>query len=115
MAKFIVLYRIPVGGLEAWMQVDEATRKPQEEALKAKWDVWAAEHASALIETAGAGKNTRITTAGAADAPNEVMLYSLVEAESQEKAVAMFKDHPHLDIPEASIDVMPANLLPGMN
>lgn len=115
MAKFLALYRIPVGGLEEWMKVDEATRKAEEEKLKAKWDAWTAEHRTSLLETAGAGKNKRVTPAGITDAPNEVMLYSLVEAESAEAAAALFKEHPHLEIPEASIDVMPANVLPGMN
>lgn len=97
------------------MQVPEAERAVQEQALKEKWDVWAATNASALMETAGAGKTKLVNASGVSDIKNEVMLYSLVEAESTEAAAALFVGHPHLDIPEATIEVMPANVLPGMN
>lgn len=115
MARFLVLYRMPVKGLEAWMQLPEAERKAQESQMKADWDTWAAANATALKETAGAGKTKQVTAAGTADIKNDVMLYSLVEADSTEAAAKLFEGHPHLQIPEASIDVMPANVLPGMS
>ena len=62
----------------------------------------------------GAGKTKRVTKDGVTDVRNEIMMYSIVEAESPEAAVEMFKDHPHFTIPEGWIDVMPANKIPGM-
>ena len=97
------------------MQVPEAERAVQEQALKVKWDVWAATNASALMETAGAGKTKLVNTSGVSEIKNDVMLYSIIEAESADAAAALFVDHPHLDIPDATIEVMPANVLPGMN
>jgi hypothetical protein len=41
------------------------------------------------------------------------MLYSIVEAESHEAAAKIFENHPHLGIPQASIEVMEANPLSG--
>jgi hypothetical protein len=42
------------------------------------------------------------------------MLYSIVEAESHEAAAEQFKDHPHLQIPQSSIEIMEIHALPGM-
>lgn len=114
MQKFLVLYCMPSQGLEEWMKLPEETRKSQEEDLKAKWDVWAKENASLLKDTGGAGKTKRVTGNGVADTKNDVMLYSLVEADSHEAATKIFEGHPHLLIPGAWIDVMPMNQLPGM-
>lgn len=114
MQKFIVLYKAPVAMLEEWMKKPEAERKAEEEKMKAEWDVWMRQHGSALKETAGAGKTKRVTKEGVIDTKNDIMLFSLVEGESHEAVADMFKDHPHFGIPEASIEVMPANHLPNM-
>jgi hypothetical protein len=34
------------------------------------------------------------------------MLYSLIEADSHQAAAKMFEKHPHLGIPQASIEIM---------
>ncbi len=114
MQKFLALYRVPVVGLEAWMQVDEATRKEEESKLQAKWDTWAAANAASILETAAAGKTKRVTTQGTEDVKNDIMIYSLVQADSAESAAKIFEGHPHLEIPDATIDVMPATLLSEM-
>jgi hypothetical protein len=41
------------------------------------------------------------------------MLYAIVQAESHEAASKMFEDHPHLGIPQASIEIMEIHALPG--
>jgi hypothetical protein len=41
------------------------------------------------------------------------MLYAVVQAESHEAASKMFEDHPHLRIPQASIEIMEISPLPG--
>jgi hypothetical protein len=37
---------------------------------------------------------------------NDIMLYSVVEADSHQAAAKMFEKHPHLGIPHASIEIM---------
>jgi hypothetical protein len=37
---------------------------------------------------------------------NDIMLYALIEAASHEAAAAAFEKHPHLQIPQATIEVM---------
>ncbi len=115
MARFLVLYMTPTATLDDWMKTPEEDRKVQEAKMKSDWDSWMAAHGAMIKETAGAGKTKRVTKDGVEDVKNDVMLYSLVEGESAEAVADAFKDHPHFGIPTAWIDVMPANLLPGMS
>ena len=62
----------------------------------------------------GVGKTKRITPSGIVDTKNDMMLYSIAEADSHEEVAALFTNHPHLGMPGASIEVMPINFLPGM-
>ena len=114
MQKFIVLYCMPVAGLEAWKKLPEEERDAQENDLKTKWDAWLAAHKDMMAGgTAGVGKTMRVTTKGTADAKNDIMLYSVVQGESQEAVAKAFEDHPHLEIPDAWIDVSVMNELPA--
>lgn len=112
--KFLVLYNAPAAALEAWMAQPEEARKADEEKMKGEWDAWIKANGANLKETAGAGKTKRVTSAGVADVKNDVMMYSMVEGESAEAVANMFVGHPHFGIPGGWIDVMPANVLPGM-
>lgn len=103
----MVMYLAPAAVMAEWMKKPEAERKDEEEKMKGEWQAWMAEHASVIKETSAVGKTTRITKAGVADAANDLMLYSIVEGESSEAVAELFATHPHLGIPEASIEVMP--------
>lgn len=114
MQKFLVLYRTPVETLEDWMKTDEAARKAEEEKMQQAWDEWAKKYAAMLTGmTAGVGKPKRINSTGTTDTRNDIMLCSIVEAATHEDAAKIFEDHPHLQIPNASIEVMPLDILPG--
>jgi len=96
------------------MKLPEEVRKAQEKDLTEKWSAWSAAHNSAIKETGGAGKTKRVTESGIEDTKNDIMMYSIVEADSPEAAAKVFEANPHLTIPGAWIDVMPMNQLPGM-
>lgn len=114
MKKFLVLYLCPAATMEEWMKSDPEKRKAGEEKMKAEWDAWMNEHGKALKETAGAGSTTKVTQEGVAGIKNDIMLFSIAEGESQEAVAKMFENHPHLEIPQASIEIMEVNYLPGM-
>ncbi|MGA7595274.1 MAG: hypothetical protein WCA64_08755 [Gallionella sp.] len=59
-----------------------------------------------IISTGAGGKTKRATSSGVSDTSNEIMLYSIVEAESHETAAKQFENHPHLRIPQSSIEIM---------
>lgn len=63
---------------------------------------------------AGVGKTKRVTAQGTSDTKNDIMLYAILEAESHEAAAKTFERHPHLQIPQSSIEVMEIHPLPGM-
>lgn len=107
--KFFVTYQMPHAGLDAWMQLPEEERKAQETQMQTEWNAWMERHKDALVESAGVGKPKRITSEGAEDARNDLMMYSFVEAESLEAAAEMFKGHPHFGIPGGTIEVMAVN------
>ena len=114
MKQFLVLYLAPAAVLDAWMQKPEEERQGEQDKMKAAWDQWMLEHGKSLKQTAGAGRPQRVTQSGIEAHRNDLMLFSLAEGESEEAVAKMFEHHPHLDIPEASIEVMPINFLPGM-
>ncbi len=114
MNKYLVLYLAPVHVLTAWAETPEAERKATEEKMRLEWQEWTTKHQEAVRDTSGAGKTLKITKEGASDSRNDIMLYSIIEADSYEAVSAMLENHPHLGIPEASIDVMQVSTLPGM-
>jgi hypothetical protein len=106
MKKFLVLYLAPVHVLADWAKTDPATKKSAEEKMKAEWIRWMGEHSKMITLTEEAGKTKAITTSGITDTKNDIMLYSIVEAESHDSAAKAFANHPHLQIPQSSIQVM---------
>ncbi len=115
MKKFMAIYMMPAAGLGDWMKTDPKTRKAAEVKMQGEWHEWMKKHTTAFTGiTAGLGKTKRVTPAGVDDVKNDLMLYSVVEAESADAAAKIFEGHPHLGIPDAWIDVMEINPLPGM-
>lgn len=104
--KFLVFYIAPGSVLAEWSRTDPEVRKAAELKMRTDWQRWMQDHAALLTLTEAAGKTKVVTTSGIADGRNDIMLYSVVEAESQERAAEAFADHPHLAIPQASIQVM---------
>lgn len=104
--KFLVLYLVPPDVLAAWAKTDPATKKAAEQKMQADWQRWMGEHAKMITVTEVAGKTKAVTSAGVEDTRNDIMLYSIVEAEDHNTAAKAFKQHPHLSIPQSSIQVM---------
>lgn len=101
------MYLAPSAMMAEWMKKPEAERKDEEAKMRGEWNAWTAAHAGMIKETNATGKTKRVSKAGAVDASNDLMLYSIIEAESPEAAAAVFADHPHFGIPDATIEIMP--------
>lgn len=106
MNTFIALYLAPVSVIEAWMKTPQADREVAEKKMREDWDTWATAHASMIKETKAGGKTKKVTSTGVTDTKNDIMMYSIIEAESHEVATQAFEGYPHLTIPEASIEIM---------
>ena len=114
MQKYLVLYLAPAAVLADWAKTDPGQRKVAEEKMQDEWRHWMKNHDKMLADQGGGvGKTKRISAKGLSEGKNDIMLYSIVEAQSQDAAAKSFQNHPHLQIPEASIEVMAINPMPG--
>jgi hypothetical protein len=115
MKRFLVTYLAPASVIEEWKKTPAETRKAAEEKMQSDWKNWMSNHHKIFVDKgAGVGKTRRVTAQGSANGKNDIMLYSVIEAESHEAASKMFEGHPHLGIPQASIEIMEIHPLPGM-
>jgi len=98
-----------------WKKTDPAQRRDAETKMQAQWKKWMADNAKMFVDVgAGVGKTKLVNTRGMSDTKNDIMLYSVVQAESHEAAAKSFEGHPHLQIPQSSIEVMEIHSLQGM-
>ena len=104
--RFIALFLAPTSVMADWAKTDPDVRQAAEQKMRAEWTKWMEAHAKMITLTEAGGKTKRVTASGVSDAKNEIMLYSFVEAESHEAAARAFAHHPHLQIPQSSIEVM---------
>jgi hypothetical protein len=112
--KFLVLFLTPASVMEDWARKDPGERKPVEEKMRGEWQNWMGAHSKMIVSTEAGGKTKRVTPNGVADTKNDIVLYSVVAAESHEAAARAFENHPHLQIPQASIEVMELRPLGAM-
>ena len=106
MKYFTAIYMAPAAIMAEWMSKPEEERKDAEAKMKSDWDAWMAAHSDMVKNTIALGKTKKVSTSGVEDTKNDLMLSSYVEAESLEAAADLFKDHPHLGIPGATIEVI---------
>ena len=93
----------------------EENRAREEETVRREDAGRMGDHSKIFADTgAGVGKTKRVTGQGTADTRNDIMLYAVVEAESHDAAARSFEGHPHLQIPQSSIEIMEINPLHGM-
>jgi hypothetical protein len=108
MKKFVVIYRVPVESMEEWKKTTspEEVQKQGKE-LGEKMMAWSKKNEQSFVgEGLPLGKNTRLTKDGAQPVTNDLNYMQVVEAESADAVVAMFKDNPHFDIPTSLLDIM---------
>src|ERR1700729_2487576 len=113
MKKFLVLYLIPPLVIEDWLKTAPDVRKAAQEKMRGEWNAWVASHVKMITDTAAGGKTKLVSTSGVSDTKNDIMLYSFVEADSHEAAAKAFEGHPHLQIPQSSIEVMEVRAMAG--
>jgi len=106
MKKFLVLYLAPAAVIEEWSKTDPTKKKDAEEKMQGEWRKWMSDHAAMILDMGSGGKTKRVLSTGTSDAKNDIVLYSFIEAQSHEAAAKSFESHPHLQIPQSSIEVM---------
>ena len=114
MKHFTANYIAPVDTIQEWMKKPESERKEAEEKMQQEWNTWMNEHKDAILNTISFGVTKRVSQNGVEDTRNGMMMSSYVTAESLEAAAEIFKNHPHLVIPGATIEIMEAKPMGNM-
>jgi hypothetical protein len=105
----MVLYRssIPVREMMAGATPEQAQAGMQ------AWQAWASQAGSAIVDL-GAPLASGRTVGGSGG--GDVSGYSVVEADSEDAAAALFAEHPHLHTPgDSSIEILEFIDMPGMS
>ena len=113
MKKFLVLYMAKAADLEKMMK--NATPDQQKKGMEA-WMKWMGDHKASIVDGgAPLGKTKRVDAKGASDTKNDLGGYSVVQADSADAAAKIFgKDHPHLQMPGAWVEIIEIMQIPGM-
>lgn len=109
MKKFVVIYRVPVSTMQGWMSsTTPEERIKQGKELGKHMMAWTEKYKASFVgEGLPLGKNTRMNKEGAHEESNDLNYMQVVEAESKEAVIEMFKDNPHIaTIPDSFIDIM---------
>jgi len=113
MKNFLVLYMASVPEFEK-MKKNSAPEQ-QKKGMDA-WIKWMNANRTSVIDGgAPLGKTKRVDSNGASNTKNEIGGYSIVQAASHDAATKIFgKDHPHLQMPGAWIEIIEIMPIPGM-
>jgi hypothetical protein len=111
--KFMVVYM--ASGPEFEKMMKNSTPEQQKKGMDA-WMKWMNANKASIVEGgAPLGKTKRVDSNGASNTKNEIGGYSVVQAESHDAATKIFgKDHPHLQVPGAWIEIIEIMPVPGM-
>ena len=102
-------------GPEFEKMMKNSTPEQQKKGMEA-WTKWMNDNKASIVEGgAPLGNTKRVDANGPSNTKNEIGGYSVVQAESHDAATKLFgKDHPHLRMPGAWIEIMEIMPLPGM-
>jgi hypothetical protein len=102
-------------GADFERMMKESTPEQQKKSMDA-WMKWMGDHKASIVEGgAPLGKTKRVDSKGTSDTKNDIGGYSIVQAETAEDAAKLFgKDHPHLQMPGAWVEIIEVRHIPGM-
>ena len=111
MSKFLVLYNATTSARE---QMAQATPEQAKAGMDA-WMAWAQRAGDAIVDLgAPLQPEGRVTSSGSSATDSQASGYSVLQADSAQELSALLEQHPHLQMPGASIDVLETLPIPGM-
>ena len=110
MTKYLVLYSSPMSAAE---MMANATPEQAKAGMDA-WTAWADKTGDAVADLGmPLGSSMHIEGGSTSPGSTQVSGYSLLEAPSLEAAAKSLEDHPHLQTPRGTIDVLESLEMPG--
>jgi hypothetical protein len=104
MKKFVAIYMAPMAEIDKFRTSSSPERLKE---VNDSWMKWVKAHEKSLVDRGSpTGKNKRVSKDKVQDVRNEVIGYSVVQAETHEEATKIFKDAPNLQIPGAYVEVL---------
>lgn len=110
MKKYILLY---LSKTTAEDQMSQNMDPQQGKAVMDAWTKWYEKAGSAIVDPGtplGKGKN--ITKEGMGDRKSDAAGYTIVQAESLSDVEKLVEGHPHLDMPEGSVEILECMPIP---
>ena len=113
MTKFMVLYMAEPAAFERMMK--DSTPEQQKKGMEA-WMKWMNDNKASFVDGgAPLGKTRRVDAKGVSDTKNGIGGYTILQADSADAAAKLFgKDHPHLQMPGAWVEIVEIREIPGM-
>ncbi|BDZ54574.1 YciI family protein [Agromyces marinus] len=112
MARFVFIYHAPMTPADATPPTAE-----QSAAVMGEWMDWAAKVGDDMVDFGTPlAEGVRVSSDGSvAPSTREVAGYTIIEADDLDAALALAKEHPHLNMPGGcEIEVHVAQPVPGM-
>jgi len=104
MKKFVAIYMAPVAAMDEIRKNRSPARMKE---FNDSWMKWVKSHEKSFVDVGSpTGKNKRVTKGSIQGVQNEVLGFSVVQAETHEEAAKIFRDTPNLQIPGAYIEVL---------
>ena len=115
MNRYVAVFSIPARVIDEWVKnTPPEKRQSMSNEMMGEWQKWMSAHEKSIVDKGmPLGKTKRVTAKGAADTRNDMNFYIIVDAENHDAATRMFQTHPHLQIPEAYVEVMEVPQRPG--
>jgi hypothetical protein len=109
MKKYLVIYSSSVPAR------DQMTNATEGKAVMEAWMAWSRKAGSAIVDLGSPlGNAASITGAKAGDATSPIGGFSILQGDSRDAIVALMRQHPHLTMPGATIEVHEFMPIPGM-
>jgi hypothetical protein len=116
MKQFLAVFIAHSNKPKKWASLSEKEQKEKTVAGMEAWTNWVKKNEKAIVQMGSPlGKTKQADPNGLSDIKNAMTAYTVVQAESHEKAAQLFLNHPHFMIfPGDSVEIMECLPIPTM-
>lgn len=97
-----------------WNALNDAQKQARRQEGKLAWGKWVEANKGAITDIGTPlGKTLRVAKGGIEKTRNELVAFTVVQADSHEEAAKLFENHPHFTVfPGDSVEIMECLPLP---